>query len=197
MSNTPVPVLIDTDMGIDDALAVALAHSAPALSVKGAVSVEGNVSPIAGGAQMYAFDVDGDSDNDVITSLSGHGYGLSWFEQTPTWFEAHAILPPDAAEGNVSQLHALMIVDMNGDGLTDIVTGKRYFAHSSGDPGVDGAALLYWFELKRENGGARFEPHLIHDDSGVGCNFAVADVDGNGRPDVLTSSKKGTFLHRQ
>src|SRR5690606_2389803 len=35
---------------------------------------QGVVSPIAGGAQMYAFDVDGDGDSDVITSLSGHGY---------------------------------------------------------------------------------------------------------------------------
>ena len=33
-----------------------------------------------GGAQMYAYDVDGDGDNDVITSLDGHGYGLVWFE---------------------------------------------------------------------------------------------------------------------
>ncbi|HSG70218.1 MAG TPA: VCBS repeat-containing protein, partial [Planctomycetaceae bacterium] len=34
-----------------------------------------------GGAQMYAYDVDGDGDNDVITSLAAHAYGLSWYEQ--------------------------------------------------------------------------------------------------------------------
>src|SRR5438093_245350 len=35
----------------------------------------------AGGAQMYAYDVDGDGDADVITSLDAHGYGLAWYEQ--------------------------------------------------------------------------------------------------------------------
>lgn len=30
---------------------------------------------------MHVYDVDGDGDGDVITSLAAHGYGLSWFEQ--------------------------------------------------------------------------------------------------------------------
>ena len=33
-----------------------------------------------GGAQMHVYDVDGDGDNDVITSLDAHGFGLAWFE---------------------------------------------------------------------------------------------------------------------
>ena len=33
-----------------------------------------------GGAEMYAYDVDGDGDSDVITSLAAHEYGLSWWE---------------------------------------------------------------------------------------------------------------------
>src|SRR3954466_8543984 len=36
-----------------------------------------------GGAQMYAFDVNGDGRNDVITSKAAHAYGLSWFENLP------------------------------------------------------------------------------------------------------------------
>ena len=28
-----------------------------------------------------------------------------------------------------SQLHALQLVDMDGDGLKDLITGKRYWAH--------------------------------------------------------------------
>ena len=34
-----------------------------------------------GGADMYAYDVDGDGDNDVITSLAAHDFGLAWHEQ--------------------------------------------------------------------------------------------------------------------
>jgi len=35
-----------------------------------------------------------------------------------------------------SQAHALSIVDLNGDGQPDILTGKRYMAHNGRDPGA-------------------------------------------------------------
>ena len=41
-------------------------------------------------------------------------------------FTARQILPTAAGAGNVSQLHAMAAADINGDGLTDIVVGKRY-----------------------------------------------------------------------
>ena len=35
----------------------------------------------AGGGDMFAYDIDGDGDNDVISSLQAHAFGLAWFEQ--------------------------------------------------------------------------------------------------------------------
>jgi hypothetical protein len=46
----------------------------------------------AGGAEMYAYDVDGDGDNDVITSLAAHEFGLAWHEQLG---RRQDHLPPD------------------------------------------------------------------------------------------------------
>ncbi len=40
---TPIPLLIDTDMGVDDAVAIALALAAPALDVRSIVATGGNV----------------------------------------------------------------------------------------------------------------------------------------------------------
>ena len=34
-----------------------------------------------GGAQIYVYDIDGDGDNDVVTSLNAHFWGPAWFEQ--------------------------------------------------------------------------------------------------------------------
>ena len=35
----------------------------------------------AGGAEMGIYDVNGDTLNDVVTALEGHGFGLAWYEQ--------------------------------------------------------------------------------------------------------------------
>jgi hypothetical protein len=154
-----------------------------------------------GGAQIQVFDVDGDGDSDVVTSLAAHGYGLAWHEQTDDsdTFEPHEILPTTAGATNLSQLHALSIADLNGDGLLDLVTGKRYYAHPSNnaDPGTEDPPEIRWFELKRSADSVTFTSHTIHAASGVGCNFTVRDVDGDGRPDAFIANKHGVFLHRQ
>jgi hypothetical protein len=156
-----------------------------------------------GGSQMYIYDVDGDGDADVVAALAAHQYGLSWFERQGTGsaatFVPHVILPSSAGTNNFSQLHAMVAADVNGDGLTDVITGKRYYAHPSNnpDPGTTDPPVIYWFELQRGAGGATFVPHLIHSDSGVGCNFVARDLTGDGKVDIFTSNKRGTFLHIQ
>ena len=163
-----------------------------------------------GGAQMHTMDVDGDGDRDVITSLQAHGYGVAWFEQVKKdgeiGFVQHAILPPVAGESldgvQFSQPHAVAVVDVNGDGIDDVVTGKRFWAHGpKGDADPNGPALLYWFELVRDKGrsgadAVRWVPHKIDDDSGIGTQFAVGDIDGDKRVDIVIGNKKGGFVFR-
>jgi len=160
-----------------------------------------------GGAQMYAYDVNGDGRADVITSIEAHKYGLSWFEQLPPdggevkWRE-HPIVSRDPAEKlqgvQFSQPHAVVLADIDGDGLQDIVTGKRFMAHGSkGDPEPLAAPVLYWFQLVRDEQGAHYIPHLIDSDSGVGTQFVVADVNGDNEPDIVVSNKHGVFVFIQ
>jgi hypothetical protein len=157
-----------------------------------------------GSAQMYAYDVDGDGDNDVITSLEAHGYGLAWYEQVKDGdgkggFKQHLILSPKPDEKmngvQFSQLHAVELVDMDNDGLKDILTGKRYWAHGpGGDPDPEGAPVLYWFKLSRDGGKVSYQPKLIDAHSGVGTMVAAQDVNGDQKPDVLVGNKRGTML---
>ncbi|MDH4241947.1 MAG: VCBS repeat-containing protein, partial [Phycisphaerae bacterium] len=85
-----------------------------------------------------------------------------------------------------------------GDGLKDLVTGKRYFAHQGNDPGGKEPAVLYWFELRRpQKGKVEFIPHKIDDDSGVGTQFEVTDMNKDGKWDIVTSNKKGVHVFLQ
>ncbi|MBT5017720.1 MAG: DUF1080 domain-containing protein [Planctomicrobium sp.] len=155
-----------------------------------------------GCSQMYVYDFDGDGDNDVL-STSAHQFGMWWHEnkglgssdeglgeEERTW-ETHLI------SEDFSQTHALMLADINGDGLPDFVTGKRYWAHGGHDPGGDQPAVVYWYELQRENGKPVWTKHQIDDNSGIGTQFDVADINGDGLLDIATSNKKGTFLFIQ
>lgn len=165
-----------------------------------------------GGAQIYVHDFNGDGANDIITVSDPHAYGMSWFEQVPanggaaTWKE-HKILTEDPAKSAgglvVSQLHAVDFIDVDGDGQKDIVTGKRWWAHapkpdgSGGDPGVNDPALIFWIKVTREGQTVKFTPAVIHNDSGVGTQLSSGDLNGDGFPDFLTASKKGTLIHLQ
>jgi hypothetical protein len=160
-----------------------------------------------GGSQMFAYDFDGDGDNDVLSAEHAHGYGLYWFENQgkeangEIKFAPHRIMgatPEENAQGVVfSQLHAVDMADINGDGVKDIITGKRHFAHGSkGDADPLAPAVLYWFEVQpgKKSGEAKFVAHFIDDDSGVGTQVMATDVNGDGLQDIVVGSKKGCHV---
>lgn len=157
-----------------------------------------------GGAQMYAYDVNGDGLNDVITSLAGHGFGLAWYEQIRDddgiRFKEHIFVNREPSENRYgvvfSQIHAIDLVDMDGDGLKDIVTGKRFWAHGpTGDPQPNSPAVLYWFQLKRAaDRSVDFIPHLVDDQSGTGVEVKAVDYNKDGKPDILVGNKRGVFV---
>ncbi len=160
-----------------------------------------------GGSQMFAYDVNGDGLNDIITALTAHAFGLAWYEQqrdgsTIRWVE-HILMNKEPSENRYgvkfSELHAIELVDMDGDGLKDIVTGKRFWSHGrTGDPDRNMAAVSYWFRLVRNaDKSVDFVPHLIDDNSGVGTQLVVGDVNQDGLPDLVVGNKKGTFVHLQ
>ena len=148
-------------------------------------------------AQMLVYDVNKDGLNDVITSAA-HKVGIWWHEQKKgvngkPEFIKHEI------DNSFTQTHALMLADINGDGLMDFVTGKRYWAHGpTGDINPSDPAVVVWFELQREKGGeVKWIKHEIDNDSGVGTQFTIADMNGDKMPDVITSNKKGVHVFLQ
>ncbi len=200
-----------------------------------------------GGAQMFAYDVDGDGLTDVISADRAYGWGLAWYQQLPpgvgsclgttttlttaakSCFVKHPIMLTNSIEDLAlykvafSELHAVELVDMDGDGLPDIVTGKNWLdcPYSCGDVDPDGTPVVYVFKLVRDAnppqaGMAHFEPHLVNaavpastagdagafpatwtGGSGVGRQVAIGQINPqtDGIMDICIASKLGLYVY--
>jgi hypothetical protein len=167
------------------------------------------VRGIMGGSVMAVYDVNGDGLNDVVTSLDAHGWGLAWFEQKrdaqgKISFVEHMIMDDfstkNAGGVTFSELHGSTFADVNGDGISDFIVGKRYFSHldTNIDPDPRGAPVLYWYQTVRNPkapGGAEFIPHLIDNHSGVGSDVLAVDLNKDGAMDIVTATRFGTFIY--
>jgi len=143
-------------------------------------------------AHMFAFDFSGDGLTDLI-GTSPHDYGAWWFEQRldehgERTFVSHEI------DTTVSQNHAARLEDLDGDGAPELITGKRWWAHFDQDPGALDPAMLVMYRFRRDGGEVTWTRTEIDDDSGVGSQFEVVDVDQNGTLDLVVSNKKGLHL---
>jgi hypothetical protein len=140
---------------------------------------------------MHVLDVNGDGRNDVVAA-AGHDYGVYWFEQgaNDQWTRRTI----DAAW---SQGHASTLVDLNGDGRLDLVTGKRFMAHNGTDPGEREPLGLYWYEYRvSAPGRVEWIRHVIEYGGrlGAGMQLPVVDIDGDGDLDIVCAGKSGLFL---
>jgi hypothetical protein len=151
---------------------------------------------------MHVLDVNGDGRNDIIAA-AGHNFGVFWFEQGENdHWTRHTI---DSAW---SQGHASTLIDLNGDGKPDLVTGKRFMAHNGSDPGEHEPLGLYWYEFRPvpaaaprgggrggAGGGVEWIRHVIEYGGrvGGGMQIVVADVDRDGDLDIVVGGKSGLF----
>ena len=138
-----------------------------------------------------------DSNGDGLADLiwgAAHGYGLFWLEQgrdaagNRTWTR-HEI------DTQRSQYHDLVLADLDGDDELELITGKRYRAHSGNDPGADDPVGLYYFEID----GGRFRRVTLDfgppaKASGAGIYLWVGDVNADTRPDIVAPGKEGLYV---
>ncbi|MFV2070207.1 MAG: FG-GAP repeat domain-containing protein, partial [Pirellulales bacterium] len=117
---------------------------------------------------VFAADVDGDGDMDVLSASSGDDR-IAWYENDgDANFTPHTIT--DAADG----ANSVFAIDLDGDGDMDVLSA------SSWDD------TIAWYE---NDGNQRFTPHTIARDAKGARSVTAADVDGDGDMDVLSASR--------
>nr|WP_286177330.1 FG-GAP-like repeat-containing protein [Rhodopirellula sp. JC639] len=142
---------------------------------------------------MIVTDLDQDGDSDLIIG-KGHDYGLSWWEQTdPDKQTGKLDFTVHEIDSSYSQPHTLAWVDLDGDGNKDLITGKRYYAHNSRDPGGTEPPCLYYYTWDQES--KSFQRHTI-DEGHVGCGLQIVaeDLNGDSKVDIAVAGKSGTYL---
>ncbi len=155
-----------------------------------------------GGAQILVHDLDGDGDMDLVSSYNAHGTASGGSSNTSrassrsttSWARARrripSVLPSRRCTPSPSPTWTATDAWTSSPGNATTPTKARTRRIAGAGP------LLVPQHLDAEKK-IEFVPHFIHDDSGVGVEVKVADLNGDSRPDVVSSSKKGLTIHVQ
>ena len=120
---------------------------------------------------VFAADLDGDGDNDVLSASRGDSK-IAWYENT----NGHGSFGPEQLIGILNQTTWTRAADLDGDSDIDVLA-----ISSPGD-------LIVWYE-NIDGQGSFSQQRIISANVDLPTSAIVADLDGDGDNDVISASK--------
>lgn len=150
-----------------------------------------------GSCPSLVIDLNKDGRNDIIWA-DGHNYGVYWLEQQEPQKNGQTTWRTHEIDKRFSQGHAIAWADIDNDGQPELITGKRYYAHSGSDPGAEDKATVHYYDWDSETQTWSKPKVIIQGESGkapgIGLQIRVIDMDGNGWKDIIVPGKSGTHI---
>ena len=143
------------------------------------------------GFPIIGYDVFNNGKMDILYG-QGHSYGIYWLEQQGEG--ANRKWVKRTVDESFSQVHALKMVDVDGDGEMELLAGKRYRGHNGGDPGSYDPLVIYYYKIDRKTGAFTRYPVSVNGTAGAGTQFVTGDLDGDGDIDIAVAGKSGVHF---
>lgn len=141
---------------------------------------------------ILVVDVDGDGLNDIVWAR-GHDFGIYWLQQRRS-ANGKIAWTKHTIDTTVAGAHAPLWADLDGDGVMELIVGRRYLAHEGRDPAEFDplSAYRYQFDPKTRT----WKRWLISYDDGIcfGLDPKAVDLKGTGRKDLVLAGRHGLYV---
>ena len=135
--------------------------------------------------------VNGDGRNDLLWG-KGHDYGVFAWLSKGFDDQGNFLYEEVKIDDSFSQAHALHFADLDGDGVDELITGKRVYGHNGRDPGADDVPVVMYYTWDKKF--KTFGKHVAAKGAGIGLHIVTADLDADGDLEIVVPGKEGTQI---